>query len=363
MKIVRGENKPGVADDIKLPSVEFLHSGATVLNLAGSNKGRDGGWARGRIINFVGDGSSGKTLLALELSARCFYKIKEIISKIYPGVKRIRIRYINAEQVMDFPVREMYNLRDKDGNIIDSFYENVEWVLDINTVEEMGRDLKRTIDSYKPGDFILYIVDSLDALTSEAAKKRFADAAKKDKEEDGSYNLEKAKYLSQSFFANICADMSGKDITIVFISQVRQKIGVTFGEKQTRAGGKSLDFYTHQVVWLSELEKLKRQIQGDDWVYGIRVLAKFKRNKAAKPFREAEIIILFDYGLDDVSSSLAWLYGPKVKEMMFEGQKYSRLELISHIEENRLEENLAEMVEEKWEIIDDALRPDRKAKF
>ena len=98
-------------------------------------------------------------------------------------------------------------------------------------------------------------------------------------------------------------------------------------------------------------------------MYGIRVLAKFKRNKVAKPFREAEIIILFDYGLDDVSCSISWLYGPKVKEIMFDDVKFSRSDLISHIENNGLEDNLAEMVEEKWEIIDDALRPDRKAKF
>lgn len=333
--------------------VEFLHSGSVCLNLAGSNKGQNGGWARGRIINLVGDGSSGKTLLALELAARCFYKVKQTISNIYPPVKSVRIRYINAEKVMDFPIAQMYGKQFEDG---------VEWVNDIDTVEDMGNDIGRTIKEGKSGQFLLYVVDSLDALTSKAAKKRFEDAVKSNKEEDGSYGTEKAKYLS-SFFGHLCGMMDGKDVTVVVISQIRQKIGVTFGEKYMRAGGKSLDFYTHQVCWLSEMEKLKRTVMGEDRVYGIRVLARFKRNKVAKPFREAELTILFDYGLDDLSTSLAWLYGPKVRILSFDGIEYSRPNLIVHIEQNGLESKLSEMVVEKWNSIEDALKPDRKEKF
>lgn len=59
------------------PRVEFLTTGSTLLNLALSQKGRDGGVARGRIINIVGDGGSGKTLLALEILAHMFYGMKE----------------------------------------------------------------------------------------------------------------------------------------------------------------------------------------------------------------------------------------------------------------------------------------------
>jgi len=57
--------------------VEFLGSGCTTLNCALSGKGKDGGWARARIINIVGDGSSGKTLLALDLAFWCWKNIKK----------------------------------------------------------------------------------------------------------------------------------------------------------------------------------------------------------------------------------------------------------------------------------------------
>ena len=59
------------------PRVEFLTTGSTILNLALSQKGKDGGVARGRIINIVGDGSSGKTLLCLEILAHAFYGMEE----------------------------------------------------------------------------------------------------------------------------------------------------------------------------------------------------------------------------------------------------------------------------------------------
>jgi RecA/RadA recombinase len=59
------------------PRVEFLTTGSTLLNLALSGKGKEGGIPRGRIINIVGDGSSGKTLTALEILANAFYRMKE----------------------------------------------------------------------------------------------------------------------------------------------------------------------------------------------------------------------------------------------------------------------------------------------
>lgn len=333
--------------------VEFIHTGATPLNCAAAGKGLMGGWARGRIVNIVGDGSSGKTLLALEVAARCFYKMKGNISEHFPEVKKVRIVYDNAERVMDFPLETMYGKE---------FVKGVEWIHS-ETVEQFGRRYTKEIQNHKSGEFLLYIVDSLDALPSQAAVERFLKAAKTDKEEDGTYGTEKAKYLSASFFNNICDLMEGKDITLIIINQIREKIGITFGEKYYRAGGKALDFYTHQVCWLSEIEKLKKTFKGHERVYGIRIKARFKRNKTAKPFREAEVIALYDYGIDDIGSGLAWLYGPAVKDLVWDEVHYARPELIKHIEENDLSEELARRIEEEWQYIEDNVTTDRKSKY
>ena len=98
----RRENLQDLAEEIssetlsensRTPRVEFLSSGLTLLNLALSGKGSEGGWARGRIINIVGDGSSGKTMLAIELAAQCFFYIKETKSKIFEQPKTVKIVY------------------------------------------------------------------------------------------------------------------------------------------------------------------------------------------------------------------------------------------------------------------------------
>lgn len=334
-------------------SVDFIHSSLTLLNLAASGKGKNGGWARGHIINFVGDGSSGKTLLALELAAYVYHKMMGNVSKNFPKVKKIKIVYDNAEGVMDFPIKRMYS---------ENFVNDVNWISSA-TVQECGRNVTNEIIANKPGEMLLYIIDSLDALTSEEGLDRFVDAAKKGKAEDGAYGTEKAKYLSASFFSNICSMMQGKDVTILIVSQVRQKIGITFGEKYSRTGGKSLDFYTHQVCWFSEIEKLRGTFRGKEVVYGIRVLAKLKRNKVAKPFRDEEIIILFDHGTSELHSNISYLWGPKVKLIEFEGEEYKRDEFIDYINKNNLQNKLVDMVEKKWKEIEDHFIPTIPSKY
>lgn len=335
------------------PPVEFINTGSMMLNLAASGKGPDGGWARGRIVNLVGDGSSGKTLMALEAAAYVFYKMAGNESHNFPKVKKVRIVYDNTEGVMDFPIDQMYG---------EKFVNGVEWESS-ETVQSWGRNITRAVMENKPGEMLLYITDSLDAMTSQEGVDRFKDAAKKDKEEDGTYGTEKAAYLSKSFFCNMCSIMGGKDVTIMIISQIRQKIGVTFGEKYGRTGGKALDFYTHQVCWLAEVEKLTKTFRGEKRVYGVKTKAKLKRNKVAKPFRETDLQILFDYGIDDISSNLAYFYGPKVKILEWDGEDYKRVELIKKIETEGLQAELGRKVTERWNEIEDAIKPDRVKRY
>lgn len=332
--------------------VEFLDSGSTVLNLALSGKGREGGWARGRVVNIIGDGSSGKTLLALEMAARCFYKLNKN-PETFPNVKKIFIVFENAEGVMDFPVEEMYGKE---------FYDAVEWV-QIPTIEAFGRDYTRRVDSLKEGEFLLYIVDSMDTLISEDAQERFLKAAEKDASEEGSFGMEKQKY-SGKFFSNLCSIGQGKDATLVIISQVRENIGVTFGKKYRRAGGKALDFFTHQCCWLAVKNHLKKTVKGETRTYGIQVKAKLERSKVGKPFRETDFIILFDYGVDRILSDIIYLYGEKEKKMEFEGETFNSQEkLVNYIQEKNLENRLSELVEEKWKAVEDGIKLQRLKKF
>ena len=337
--------------------VEFISSGSTTLNLALSGKGKHGGWGRGRNVNIVGDGSSGKTLLALEIAFWFFNNIADIKSKIYPKVKKFEICYDNGEGVMDFPVKRMYGER---------FYECVNWKRSKH-FEAMCRRFIRKAFALKKGEALLYIIDSWDSFQSAKSKKAFMDSVKKDEDLKGDYDLAIQKYASRKFFPTFCEamDQNKIDATLVIVSQVRARIGTTYGKKQYRAGGKALDFYTHQVAWIREIERLEKTKKKQKRVYGIKVGVKVERSKVAKPFREAEFTILYDYGLDDVGAMIDHVFGSG--PFKFRGKEFKlRTSLIKYIEKGNHESELIAETERLWQIVEEAFEKEvkrRKPRF
>jgi RecA/RadA recombinase len=209
----------------------------------------------------------------------------------------------------------------------------------------------------KKGESLLYIIDSWDAFQSAKSKKAFIESVQDDKELKGDYDLLVQKYASRKFFPAFCdaLDNNKIDATLVIISQVRAKIGATFGRKQTRTGGKALDFYTHQVAWIKEVEKLRKTKRGRKRVYGIKSEVFVDRSKVAKPFRDSQFVILYDYGLDDINSMADFLWGKKV--ISFDGKKFkTRQSFVKYIEEHNKEDELIKKTEEEWNKTEDAFK-------
>lgn len=331
------KNKSKKEDSSNL-TVEFLHTGSHLLNLAASQKAKEGGWGRGRIINLVGDGSSGKTLLALEACAQAFYTIKDKDSQLFQKPDKVTIVYNNKEGVMDFPLDKMYGKE---------FTRGVEWVQS-ETIEQCGRDVQRRVAALKKKEFLLYVADSLDSFDSQAGKARVEKSVRTDAQIDGTYGMEKAKYLSNNFFPHLCSSMVGKDTTIILISQVRDNINAgLFGNKYRRVGGKALDFYTHQVCWLAVIKKLTKEVKKKKRPYGVTVRAQFRRNKLATPFRDADFDILFDYGIDDI--------GSMVNYMNYKKDTVSEWE--------RKPNKLIRAVEKDWNNCERKIKPERRRRF
>jgi len=315
----------------------FLTTGCTLLNLAASGRGEQGGFARGRVSNVVGDGGSGKTLVALETSAYAYHKNELVV-------------YDNAEEVMDFDVEAMYNMPPDDIFLLNPS----------QTVEEFGRSFVKAVSDAK-GKPLLYVLDTLDAVGSSEERKRLLKSIETGKEQEDSYNLERQKYMN-TFFREYIVNNMADNVHLCIISQIRAKIGVTFGKKHYRTGGKALDFYTHQVVWLREKGKLKRTVKGYERAYGILVEARFERNKVAKPFRDVQFQIIFDYGIDDIGSMIDWYCGSG-RNIEYQDKKFTRASLIAAIEDDGGERYLREQVEQRWWEIEDSFKPDRKGKF
>lgn len=355
-QIVQRKNKP-----IKeIERVEFISSGSTPLNLAASQKARNGGWGRNRIINFVGDRSSGKTLLALEAAAQIHYYIKNIKSTLFPPVKNIKIKYWNREGVMDFPLEQMYG---------ESLVEAIDWNYDCIAAEQWGRDVFRCVNEHKPGECFLGILDTIDSLGTEAGKERLDKSVKSNKPMDGTYGtgVERAKYFSSDFFNNLCSRMRSKDFTLILISQVRDKIDANkFEKKQYRAGGKALDFYAHQVAWLSSAKKLENKYDEQKRAYGIAGRAFFDKNKVAPPYRSAVFNILFNYGLDDIGSMAHFLSSARIQKVFKEqfDKQVTREELIDAADNDKgIYEQLIDAMEEYWREIEANTAVTRNPRF
>jgi recombination protein RecA len=316
----------------------FVPSGSVLLDKVLGDKG---GWALGRMANLVGDKSTGKTLLAIEACANAHRVL---------GLAGAAIRYAEAESAFDLPYARTVGCP---GDI------TLSQPGEIRTVEDFGNDLDKHLSMLggRPG---IYVLDSMDSLSSDAEMKRdFGDAT---------YGQEKAKFLSE-FFRKRIADIKKSSCLLLIISQIRDKIGVTFGETKQRSGGHALDFYASQVVWLAQVQTLKRTVLGVDRPYGVIIGAKNKKCKVGTPFRDAQLTLLFNYGIDDEASMVDWLsksnapiwlpgqdgkldkWEPKevrglIAELRGEQDRQGAVQLRTH---------LSHVVNQRWQQIEDQL--------
>lgn len=266
-----------------IPACKFFSSGSTLLDLA-----LGGGWAKPFIFNLVGDKSSGKTLLAIESFANFERTFKE-------G----RMRYAETEARFD----PMFAASLGFPASVNRPEEPLE------TIEDFRDDLHDFFKLCSPEQPGLYVLDSLDALSDEAELKKYGKSQKAGDEESeakGSYGTAKAKAMSQ-MFRMFNKDMSKAGCSLGVISQLRDNVGVTFGEQSTRSGGRALNFYASQIVWLRETGKITKTESGQTRAVGVQTHAKVKKCSVGMPFREAEFSIIFGYGVDDSLSLIDWL--------------------------------------------------------
>ena len=266
-------------------------TGCDLLDLVtGGDKGVYG-FPCGKFLNIVGDRSSGKTFCANEIIAAAYHK--------YPKDK-FRWVYDDCERGYSFDTQSMYGF--------DIVPQDPEEVIASTTVEEAFCHISDFADGLDADQFGIYVLDSLDGLTSEEQNEQAEDRLKafhSGKEYDkGSYGMGKPKYLSREFFPQLCSKIQDKNILVIIISQVRDNIDMFSFEKYTRSGGKALDFYAHMVIWLATTKKIVKK----DRPVGVVVKAKVTKGKVPRPYRECFFTLLYDYGLDNIGTSIDYLY-------------------------------------------------------
>lgn len=263
-------------------SIKFIPSGCKLLDLV-----LGGGWALGRVSNVVGDKAVGKTLLAIEACTN--------FAHTYPKGK---IWYREAESAFDLDYAAALGMP----------LDRIKFRDDLETVEDFYDDLRAQAKKAEElGVSGLYILDSLDALSDKSEMERDIDK--------GTYGAQKAKQMS-TLFRKLVRRIRATNIHLMIISQVRDNIGVTFGRKFSRSGGRALDFYASQVVYLALIEKIHKTKAKQKRTIGIRVRAKCDKNKIGLPFRECDFNIIFGFGVEDYQAGLEWLADVKKLELL-----------------------------------------------
>ena len=260
---------------------EFVSSGSSMLDLVISN-GPNGGFPVGRITEITGLEASGKSLLAAHTLANTQKK---------GGVAV----YIDTENAVSHEFLQAIGV-----DLQKMLY------VPLDTIEDIFEAIEHIIETIRSSDrdrLVTIVVDSVAGSTTKVE-------AESDYDKDG-WATSKAIIISKAM-RKITNMIGRQKVTLIFTNQLRQKLGVMFGDPWTTSGGKALAFHSSVRLRLKQMGQIKMKIDGVDQVIGIKCRAQVVKNRVGPPLRMINYDMYFDSGIDDFGGWLGTLKDYKI---------------------------------------------------
>ena len=345
---------------------DLLSTGSTLLNLACSGS-INGGLCKGRYFWMVGDSSSGKTMLTLTILAE---------ASINPSFDNYDLIYDDVEGGALMDVEQFF------GKKLAERLSPPFWIEDTpdysRTAEDFyfGLDSRLTdVESGEAKPFI-WILDSMDALSTKYEGEKFAEKKKaweEEKKPKGDYGDGKAK-INSTWIRSVVPRLRDTGSILVILSQTRDNINASmFESSSTHAGGRSLKFYAAWQLWSSLGKAITKQVKGKNRQLGIVSRIAIKKNRLTGRETTGDTVvqvpIYHSFGIDDIGSCVDYLVeeghwagsgNVHAAEFDFKGR---RERLIRMIEEDEAELELKSIVKKVWTEIQQACIVDRKNRY
>lgn len=362
----------GLEEDLRQPRLkkadikkeDYLSTGSTLLNLACSGM-PDGGLTKGRYFWMVGDSDSGKTFLTLT----CFAE-----AAINPNFDEYDLVFDNAEDGALMDMAHFFGPK-MAARIQPPSYDSEGRPVNSRTAEEFYFSINKRLDLVEQGKLppFIELLDSMDALSTDYESDKFQEASKahdKGTEAKGDYGDGKAK-INSRWIRSLIPRLRDTGSILIILSQTRDNVGGgLFDPKSVHAGGRALKFYATWQLWSSQGKKLTKEVNGKPRQLGIISRVTIKKNRLTGKEWTVEIPIYHSTGIDDIGSCVDFLVSEKrwsrsgqkidAKEFKFLG---NRTKLIKHIEDNKLEFDLRDLVAEAWRKVEQACYIDRKNRY
>lgn len=310
-----------LGDDSSFRDIDVISTGSIGLDVALGI----GGLPKGRVVEIYGPESSGKTTLTLQVIAE---------AQKLGGTAA----FIDAEHALD-------------PNYAEKLGVNVNELL-VSQPDTGEQALEITDMLVRSGAIDIIVIDSVAALTPKAEIEG----------EMGETHMGLQARLMSQALRKLAGNIKRSNVMVIFINQIRMKIGVIFGNPETTTGGNALKFYASVRLDIRRIGAIKK---GDE-VIGNQTRVKVVKNKIAPPFKQAEFEILYDYGIcrlgeiidlgvqhDIVDKSGSWYsYGD---DRIGQGKENVREFLKSHPEmAEEIEAKIrAKLLPEKTKVVDD----------